>query len=117
MDVFMASLKGLLGYESFGYWYFLAEDDAGKLLEDNISSLLSILLGTDRSQFKENFMDIGGLKAALQRQYETPLRSYITDEDRRRFIKEFGAGGSIHQGVWSRGKHACCTELLLNNGQ
>ena len=42
IERFMAEVRALVGRDTFGYWYFFAEDDANDLMQRNVSTCFSL---------------------------------------------------------------------------
>ncbi len=79
-----------LGFEQFGYWLFLTEDGAGKLIGENWESFFSLVYPANSSIWKTAFAPINGLKDWLVSGSRTHVASYITEEEKEYHHKAFG---------------------------
>jgi len=80
---FQALSKQVFGYELLGYWFLFTEDGADKIIESHWDSFFSLLWPHDPQTWRTDFGPAGAAKAWLLADKQTPLPSYITEEDKR----------------------------------
>ncbi|KAL7282296.1 hypothetical protein ACG7TL_003766 [Trametes sanguinea] len=79
--------------ELFGYWLFLAEDGAKKVVDAHLESLLSIWYTADPSLWKTVLAPTGGLKSWLLADKKAPLAPFMTSEEKARMLNDWRKNG------------------------
>ena len=92
MDVAMINkaTKRRMGFEQLGYWLFLTEDGAGKVIGDHWESFFSVVYPANSYIWKTAFAPINSLKSWLTTGCHTHIASYINDEEKEHHHKVFG---------------------------
>jgi len=75
--------KQAFGYELFGYWLFLSEDGADKVIENYWDSFFSLVWPRDPMIWRTDMCPVGAAKAWILADKQTPLPWYMTEEDKR----------------------------------
>ena len=84
------STKRKLGFEQFGYWLFLSEDGAGKMIGRNWESFFSVVYPENPSIWKTAFAPIDGLREWLAKGLRTHVAPWITEQDSEYHRRAFG---------------------------
>lgn len=100
LEVALAMTKKAFGYELFGYWKFLSEDGADKIVETNWDSAFSLIWPSDPKIWITDFAPTGGLKAWIQAGKEAPLAPYITEEEKKIQSEALLKGGMAGPVCW-----------------
>lgn len=89
-----AATKKTLGYEMMGYWDFLAQERAGKVIADNWEVFLNLCYPADADVWKTHLAPMGAVERFLtttsveaSAQYLAP---WISKDDKRHHRKAFG---------------------------
>ncbi|PSR87081.1 hypothetical protein PHLCEN_2v5251 [Hermanssonia centrifuga] len=85
--------KATYGYELSGFYLFFSEDDAPGIVRDHIDSSISILFPRDPKVWETRMAPTGTLEATLLENWETPLPSYMSEEDKKAFKTTFLKNG------------------------
>ena len=110
-----------LGWPVFGYWYFFNDEDAGPLMDRNVSgsialnqtvtplryrgltdglckheSTYSLIFPSDYNWMRENFCYPGAARLYIEQQKTGPLASWISREDRAVYDKIFATENGGH---------------------
>ncbi|THH28932.1 hypothetical protein EUX98_g5256 [Antrodiella citrinella] len=93
IDQYLAETTATLGYDPFGYWAFLSEKGADKLIEEHIEAFMSALFAQDPRVIKDDFALPGVLKKSLLSEFRAPLGDFMTKEEQRIFIDTFRKNG------------------------
>ncbi|PVH70675.1 alpha/beta-hydrolase [Cadophora sp. DSE1049] len=93
-----AATKKTVGYEMMGYWLFLTQEGAGKVLADNWEVFVNLLYPADADVWKTHMAPTGVMERFLSStsveasaQYLAP---WISEYDKRRHHEAFGDGYS-----------------------
>ena len=95
--------KKRFGYEQFGYWLFLTEDGAGKVIGENWESFFSVIYPENHSIWKVAFAPINGLKDWLTAGSKTHVAGYICEEEKEYHHRVFGDDYSACVNWYKRG--------------
>ncbi|KAH6663477.1 Alpha/Beta hydrolase protein [Halenospora varia] len=84
-------VKQHLGYSVFGYFLFFDEEGAGELLNENVDSALTLFHSKDYDIMKKYMGAEGGAREWFENKMTTPTPSYLTEEDKAQFQKQFSS--------------------------
>ncbi|KZP16706.1 alpha/beta-hydrolase [Athelia psychrophila] len=76
-----AHFSKLIGFERFGYWFFMAEEGSDKLIENNWESFRSLYYPDDPTLWRTYLNPSGGVKSWLLADKKGPLPPYITESE------------------------------------
>ncbi|EAU86125.1 hypothetical protein CC1G_03336 [Coprinopsis cinerea okayama7 len=86
--------KQLVGYETGGYWWFLASPEAPGIIKDHIDSFYDIIWAKDAlPAWKTYFCPTGALKRSLKSDVRIERGDYITEEEYRQSQEVFLKNG------------------------
>jgi soluble epoxide hydrolase / lipid-phosphate phosphatase len=80
LQAILESSKAALGYELHGYWVFMAQEGADRMIEHNFDSFFALAWPADPELWKTDMAPLGGLKAWLLANRKGPLPAYLTEE-------------------------------------
>ncbi|TCD71231.1 hypothetical protein EIP91_011709 [Steccherinum ochraceum] len=80
-DKLMEHTKRAVGYELFGYWEFLAEDDSPRIINEHWDSFLCMLYPNDTALWKTDMGPRGKFKEWIEQDKKGPLLSIMSPED------------------------------------
>ncbi|KAL6301146.1 Alpha/Beta hydrolase protein [Sparassis latifolia] len=96
---FLDHLKGLFGYELFGYWLFFSEEGADKIIEEHWDSFINIVYPSDPAYWRTDLAPVGALKAWVLADRALPPVSYLTEADKKHMkesIRDLGIAGPLN---------------------
>ncbi|TAQ85884.1 hypothetical protein B7494_g5794 [Chlorociboria aeruginascens] len=94
----------MLGYPTYGYWLFLTEDGAGKIIGDNWEKFFNIVFAKDNTRWADTFAPFGALKEyLLTSDRNCEVASYISPEEKAAHHAAFGGDYSAATNWYHRG--------------
>ncbi|PGH05325.1 hypothetical protein GX51_03046 [Blastomyces parvus] len=82
-----AVMKGLLGFERFGYLKFFASEEAAGLIEEHMESFFALFYPADADLWIEHLGPTGTLETWLRNDCKAPLAPYVTEEEKAMHFK------------------------------
>ncbi|KII93216.1 hypothetical protein PLICRDRAFT_35398 [Plicaturopsis crispa FD-325 SS-3] len=97
-----AYVKSLVGRELYGYWFFMAEDGADKIIEDNYERFQSIIYPEDPEEWKLSLNPSGATKEWLltDKKPSLTIASYIPPEEAAQHRAVLLKGGFASPVCW-----------------
>ncbi|KAH8804418.1 Alpha/Beta hydrolase protein [Xylogone sp. PMI_703] len=77
-----ARMKGLVGYETVGYWSFLAAQGSDEIIRNNWESLFDLCYTSDPQLWATHLGPEGALKRFIESGSTAPLASWVTADDK-----------------------------------
>ncbi|KAI0700883.1 Alpha/Beta hydrolase protein [Cytidiella melzeri] len=92
-DKLLAATTAKYGYETFGYWEYLASDEFETDFRANPDAFMSLLFPNDPSIWETHMAPRGALKKSMRSRYNAPLAGYVDNEDNRELINAYLKNG------------------------
>ncbi|KAJ3489885.1 hypothetical protein NLI96_g1816 [Meripilus lineatus] len=96
----LADSKRRYGYDTIGYWTFLAEDGSEGIIESNWESFYSLIYPHDPELWKTHIAPQGAMKESLLAGFKAPLPKYLIEEDKEIASKALLGGGLSAPTCW-----------------
>ncbi|PVH84679.1 alpha/beta-hydrolase [Cadophora sp. DSE1049] len=77
----------LLGYMQLGYWYFFNSYDAEEIMTQNLESFFHLAYPDNNEIWISSLAAINGTRSWLTAKTKSPLPSYLTEEDKARWLR------------------------------
>ncbi|KAF7924219.1 uncharacterized protein EAE98_007270 [Botrytis deweyae] len=84
-----AQVKKMAGFEIFGYFFLMDEEDSTELLDNNPESVMSLYYSLDNELGKEHMGATGGFRKWLEGSMLAPYPHFVTSEDVEHFKNTF----------------------------
>ncbi|ETW76561.1 epoxide hydrolase [Heterobasidion irregulare TC 32-1] len=95
-----ARIKQLVGRDLFGYWDYLAEEGADKMIKKNFNSFLSIFFSGSGEIALKNLCPPGALKEWIEANNQGPIAPFLTVEDQEHYRQTLLGGGLASPVAW-----------------
>ncbi|ETW76562.1 Esterase/Lipase [Heterobasidion irregulare TC 32-1] len=95
-----AKTRELAGRDLFAYWEFFSEEGADKTIEKNFDSFFSLFFPNPPELWKDHVTVIGGAKAWVEGNKQSPAPAYIKPEDKEHYKKLLLEGGLAAPLCW-----------------
>ncbi|KAI0348477.1 alpha/beta-hydrolase [Trametopsis cervina] len=92
-DEFLKQIKARYGYELFGYWEYYASGEFDGDFRAHSDAVFHIVYPTDPAVWVTHWAPRGALKSTILSDFNTPLPTYRTEEDKKTFIDLFTKNG------------------------
>ncbi|KAF7544174.1 hypothetical protein G7Z17_g10162 [Cylindrodendrum hubeiense] len=79
-----------LGYMQLGYWYFLNSYNSPQVISDNLESFFHLAYHTNASAWGVDLGNLGSARSWLTAKTTTELPSYLTEEDKSKWLRVYG---------------------------
>ncbi|KAL0574466.1 hypothetical protein V5O48_007480 [Marasmius crinis-equi] len=89
----LAFTKETMGYELIGYWGFFNEEDAARVIEDNIEKFINIIYPDDPKLWITDLTPTGACRNYLLKKPAAPSPSWLTAEEKRNYSEALLKGG------------------------
>ncbi|KAJ3557331.1 hypothetical protein NM688_g1528 [Phlebia brevispora] len=97
---YLAAVKQVNGYETYGYWPFFSSEEADGIIKEHIDSFVSVLYPHDPVLWKTRIGPIGALKTTLLEGFQGPLPAYFSRQAAERWKKTFLKNGFAAPTCW-----------------